>query len=870
MQNKKEVLITLKAVDEASDTIKNVVKQITELGKGGDLSGLAGKLNKVKTMFGGMKGKIGLVTTALLGAVKGYDKLYQASKKNFTQGLTKILEVCQKVGEVLSGAFSGFMGLVGNITGQDLSFGGLIQSALDYEHQMNRVKAVVQANDKQFADLENKAQELGASTVFTAGQVAQAMEELGQNGMTADKILKSIGDTLDLAVVGNLELSDSAYIVSSALNSFGYESDQATRIVDLMSGTALSSGATVEDFGETLKYTGSVAGSLGVPIEHVATLTGIMGNAFVKGSRAGTSLRSVMANMSKPTKNMIDVIDKYNLEGARQKIINGDLIGGMKEMSTKLNGLSQEEKLMVATTLAGKYGLAGFLSIINAGVDGIDEMTESIKKNGDASATAQEYIKSLEGQMFIFVSQLQAGALKIKEALEDGLAKGMETLNNFIGMLIDGKIIQAFQYLATESYNWGRALAKGIENAIASIGKFISGGGLDAILKVGTNIIQGICQGITNSYNSGTLTTTITNLIGKIADWITTNAPAIQRAGSQILDAIKVGIENNSDKIRSAMEGICGIIEGWVSGTTAISSLMGQFADIMITSFINQTRIKMSGRVTELWSAMNVGEVTSKAQDSGMDTGNKYTKGATDGLESGKATIVAKGSEVGTATADAIGTALETMDTGTLNKLSDAITEVGDVTSTTADSMRDSFGGIRNGARDSFMGVTNIVRNQMLNVSNIIRNQITNARNSFTQQMMSMSAVARNQMANVYSTVSSYMAKIKASVSQSMNLKVNVSKTVTTSYVNKGEQGFGTMALLSNMTGSTMAIPQPSTMATASTIGGTYGNSSSNSGSYEFSIPLYIDGKEIAKATATYNQEQLNKLEKRKSRKRGE
>ena len=863
----KKVTVTLKAVDEASDTIKDVIKQISKLGQTGNLDGLAGKLQKVTKMFGGMKSASALALAGIVGLVKGYDQLYQASKQNFISGLNKIIGVAQKVAQALSGLFSGFMGLVSNVTGQDLSFGGLVQSALDYEHQMNRVKAVVQASDKQFADLDQKAQDLGASTIFTAGQVASAMEELGQNGMDADKILASIGDTLDLAVVGNLELSESAYVVSSALNSFGYEAKESTRIVDLMSGTALSSGATVEDFGETLKYAGSVAGSLKTPIEDVATITGIMGNAFVKGSTAGTSMRTVMANMSKPTKAMTDVIKKYNLESAQQKILNGDLVGGYKDMANKLNGLNQEEKLMVATTIAGKYGLAGFLSVINAGEKGIDEMTASIKKNGDASATAEEYIKSLEGQMFIFVSQLQAGALKIKEALEDGLAKGMETLNKFIGLLLEGKILKAFQYLADESEKWGELLAEGVRRAIGSIFNFVEGGGLDDILRIGTNIIQGICDGIDKAYTSGTLTNTITMIIGKIADWISTNAPVIEKAGRQILDAIKVGIENNEDKIRSAMEGICGVIEMWVSGTSAISTLMGHFADVMIESFITQTGIKMKARAEELWLAMNQGEVTSKAQDSGMTNGDNFSKGVNDGLEKGKSTITAKGTEIGTETAEAINNALMEMDTTDVLALNQSMTELAEVTEDTSLRMAKAFGVIRNNARDNFTGLTNIVRNQMLNVTNIIRNQSKNSRDAFTGQMMSMHRVARNQMSNILASIKEYMGYIKEQLSQSLTL--DIKKTITTSYVTKnGEQGFGTMALLSNMTGSAMAIPSPNTMATA----GAGGSMASVSGgnSYEFSIPLYVDGREIAKATATYNQQELNKLNKRKSRKRGE
>ena len=881
----KEVKVVIKAVDEATKTISSIAKEIQALANGtGSVARLGKQFQKLGSIFTGLKSGKVLAVACISAVIKGYDKLYQASKKNFTQGLQGIINICGKVVQGLSGVFGGFMGLVSNITGQDLSFSGLTQSALDYEHQMNRVKAVVGANDEQFVALQDKAKALGESTIFTAGQVAQAMEELGQNGMNADQVLSSINGTLDLAVVGGIELSDSAYAVSSALNSFGYTADETERIVDVFTGTALSSGATVEDFGETLSYAGSLAGSLGIPIEEVATLTGLMGNQFVKGSRAGTALRTIMANMAKPTKNMSDVIKEYNLESAQQKIVNGDLVGGMKEMSKKLNGLGQQEKALVATTLAGKYGLAGFLAVINGGESAIDDMTEAIKNSGDASKVAEEFMKSLEGQMYIFASQLQGCAIKIKESIQDSLAYGMKVINTFMEYLLDGKILQGFEYLADESEKWGKALAEGIKTAIAKIFSFIKGGGLDSILQIGTNIIQGICKGIEDSYTSGTLTDTISKIIGKIADWISTNAPRIAEAGRQILDAIKTGIMENEDKIRSAMQGICDIIEMWVSGTTAISSLMGLFADVMVESFIKQTYEKMKGRVNELWLALNQTPVTSKAEDSGL------VKGTVDSLEKGKPTITAKGEEIGNLTAESISNALSNMSTLDMFGLNQAMTELANVTEDTSVRMRNAFGVIRNSARDSFVSFANIVRNQMLNITNITRNQMTNtrkavvekcismkkvittqtseARNNLTRQMISMRNVTATQMSLILKKVTSTMNTIQQATNRQFRMTLSVDRKVTTSFITKNvTQGLAsTMGAIAR---NTMNLGVPNTMAIASS--GVGDNFSSNSNNmYEFSIPLFLDGREVAKATATYNQAELDKLSRRKSRKRGE
>ena len=200
--------------------------------------------------------------------------------------------------------------------------------------------------------------------------------------------------------------------------------------------------------------------------------------------------------------------------------------------------------------------------------------------------------------------------------------------------------------------------------------------------------------------------------------------------------------------------------------------------------------------------------------------------------------------------------------------LEEAMTELADVTEDTSIRMRNAFGVIRNSARDSFVSLANIVRNQLLNVTNIVKNQSKNSRDAFTRQMISMRKVAETQMKNIFNTVSGYMDDIKAKVDQGMTLKVNVEKKVTTSYVTKDvEQGM--MSTMGAIARNTLGIGTPHTMGIAnSTVGAYIGGN--GGGMYEFSIPLYIDGREVAKATATYNQAELDKLSKRKSRKRGE
>ena len=361
----KEVKVTIKAVDEASSTIKNVAEQLKKLGNIPGLNNISKLGSTISNAFSGIQSKAGLAVAGITSVVAGFSKLYSASKQSFIEGISKIGNICKIA---LSGVVSlgrGFIGLVENVTGADLSFSGLVKSALDYEQQMKNVQVITGANKSEMEQLGQKAQQLGRDTSFTAGQIAEGMKEMAQQGWKAKDILEGMSSVTALAVVGNMKLSESSYLVASALNQFGENASEADRYANVMTNTFLNSGATVKDFGASLKYCGSLAGNMKIPIEQVGTAIGVLADNGIKGSQAGTVLRRVITNLANPTKTVAAAIEKYNLEGARQKILNGDLVGGLKEMSSKMKGLNSEQKAQAANSIAGMYALSGFLALVN-------------------------------------------------------------------------------------------------------------------------------------------------------------------------------------------------------------------------------------------------------------------------------------------------------------------------------------------------------------------------------------------------------------------------------------------------------------------------------------------------------------------------
>ena len=176
-----------------------------------------------------------------------------------------------------------------------------------------------------------------------------------------------------------------------------------------------------------------------------------------------------------------------------------------------------------------------------------------------------------------------------------------------------------------------------------------------------------------------------------------------------------------------------------------------------------------------------------------------------------------------------------------------------------------------NVARTQMVNVSNIVRNQAMRWSNIIRNQAQSARNALTSSFMSMAAVARNQMSSVLSVVQSYMSRIAATCNRTLTLKVNINKTETT-----------TKKVVVEKSPKSLNMPQSSSISasgytrSASSIGlgtlvGALNTASTGSNrAISIEVPLVLEGREIARASAIYTREELARLEKRNNRKRGE
>lgn len=319
----------------------------------------------------------------------------------------------QEVGGKIEGVGKLLLPVSAAVTG--IGVAGL-KVATDFEKSMSGVQAITGATGEEFERLREKAIELGASTAFSSGEVAEAMTEMAKAGWSTTQIIDGMAGVLDATAASGENLGTVATIVADAITGFGLAAKDSSKVADLMTQAANSGTIGISDLGESYKYVAPLAQSMGLSIEDVTTALSAMSMAGIKGSQAGTALRTVLANMAKPSDTVASAMDALNLS-----ITNSD--GSFKSldqivttMRTSFSGLTDDQKAYYATALAGKEGMSGLLSLLNLTQEEYDALSASMNScTGAAGETAAVMQDNLQSKVEQLVGALESLAIKLSD-----------------------------------------------------------------------------------------------------------------------------------------------------------------------------------------------------------------------------------------------------------------------------------------------------------------------------------------------------------------------------------------------------------------------------------------------------------------------
>lgn len=330
-----------------------------------------------------------------------------------------------------------------------------IKTGSDFQQSMANVQSITSASSSDFAKLTEEAKRMGSTTKFSASEASQAMSYLGMAGWDTTEIISGLSPVLDLASASGTDLATTADIVSDALTGFGLQASDTQMFTDVLANTANKANTDVVMLGESFKYVAPVAGSLGYSIQDTSIALGLMANAGIKGSQAGTALRGALTRMISPTDEAGSLMDKLGIsmsDANGNMLPLGDVMGQLRE---KFAGLTQEQKAQYASTIFGTEAMSGMLAILDASPESYDELTKAIYDSEGASKKMAD----------IQNNTLQGSFASLQSAVEGVLISFFELGDGALKSVIDG---------LTNVVTWFNNLSPGVKQCIVVVAGLVA------------------------------------------------------------------------------------------------------------------------------------------------------------------------------------------------------------------------------------------------------------------------------------------------------------------------------------------------------------------------------------------------------------
>ncbi|WP_337544816.1 phage tail tape measure protein [Megasphaera sp.] len=510
---------TLKGTGSASDTAA------AGLGKAGtEAVKAAGQADRAKRSFQGIRGVYEATIRAKDNATEKINKvkseLTGLSGKAYTVALNikqngDIGGMKDKLSGMAAGAMAGLPVQAAGFAGIGYGVFDAVKNYSDFTAQLSQIKAVTGLDAEAMDAVKEKALELGAETQFSSTEAAQGMTELLKAGVSVKDVLGDASQAaLDLAAAGELSLPEAAEIMSTAMNAF--HMDDATHAADVLVGAANASATGVEELKYSLSAVSAVAAGVGMSFDDTNTALAVFANNGLKGSDAGTSLKTMLMNLSPQTKQATEEMQKLGLltdEGTSKFF---DQEGHLRSLSDiagllqdSMSGLTDEEKMNALNTMFGSDAIRGGMILLREGAKGVKDMNAAMK-DITAHETAKVAMDNLRGSLLRLKSAWENLTIKLLDhGLGDGLRGFTDELgkltSHFSGLLDDG--LQVTDVI--------KIVGEGIKDlkdkflAFDGIGSVLAGGALAVGLKKIYDLamkVKDVIQGIPKNLPGGTPT----------------------------------------------------------------------------------------------------------------------------------------------------------------------------------------------------------------------------------------------------------------------------------------------------------------------------------------------------------------------------
>lgn len=312
--------------------------------------------------------------------------------------------------------------------------GAASKITMDFDTSMSKVKAISGASEESFEALRAKARQMGATTQFSASEAADALTYMAMAGWDDHEMLEGLDGVMNLAAASGEDLATTSDIVTDALSAFKLEASDSSHFADVLAKASASSNTNVSMMGETFKYVAPVAGTLGYSVEDTAVAIGLMANNGIKGSKAGTALRSGLTRLAAPTKQVYKGMDMLGL--SIEDVQGKSLDETLRIFRSSFANLNETQQAQAASMIFGKEAMSGMLSIINTSEEDYDSLSNAIHNaDGAAEGMAKTMMDNLGGELKILKSAIEEMAISFGELFIPKIRDAVQGITDFIGKI---------------------------------------------------------------------------------------------------------------------------------------------------------------------------------------------------------------------------------------------------------------------------------------------------------------------------------------------------------------------------------------------------------------------------------------------------
>lgn len=519
-------------------------------------------------------------------------------------------ETLQSAGDKISGVGQKLLPVTAGVT----ALGTIaVKTGADFDSAMSKVAAVSGATGSELDALREKAREMGSKTKFSASEAAEAMNYMAMAGWKTNDMLSGIEGIMNLAAASGEDLATTSDIVTDALTAFGLTAADSGHFADILAAASSNANTNVSMMGETFKYAAPVLGSLGYSAEDSAIAIGLMANAGIKSSQAGTALRSAITNLAKPTDTVASAMEQYGISLTDSSGKMYSLRELMEQLRQKLGGLSEAEQAQAAASLFGKEAMSGMLAIINGSPADFEKLSNAIDTcsdtvdgyNGTTEKMAAVMQDNLAGQVTILKSQLEELAISFSDILMPTIRSVVSHIQELVDKLnqLDPQTKETIAKIALVAAALGPMLIA-LGKTISSVGTVFS-----AVSKLPAlfSAVQGGIGAITGALgvSLGPLLAIIAAVAALVAvfvhlwktndefksniiaiwEQIKSTFTGLTQGITDRLNALGFDFESFTDVLKAAWDGLCNLLAPIFEGVFQnISNIFSGFADILLNS----------------------------------------------------------------------------------------------------------------------------------------------------------------------------------------------------------------------------------------------------------------------------------------------